>query len=163
MEFGDIPFARDAVVFHPPHRVNVERESRGERAKMFWVDSILFERHPDRYIVLAQHERHYRITPGFWHHFVRGLRESSARPPIASACWGICAAHDREWWSYVNSEDGGEPQRRHDVCRRLGGGALVASRERARGDSAGTRTEEVNPLGGSQPRYSLCTIASTTA
>ena len=91
MEFGDIPHARDAVVFHPPHLATVERESQVERAKMFRLDPLLLERHPDKYIELIRMERHYRYKPGFWHHFERGLpgvRRSSAGRKTLSAVTG---------------------------------------------------------------------------
>lgn len=99
-EFGDIPHARDAVVFHPPHPATIERESKVERSKMFGVDPILFERHPDKYIALLRMEGHYRYMPGFWHHFVRGLRQSDLRPPIPKLLEQL-RVHDPEWWTLV--------------------------------------------------------------
>ena len=53
MEYGEIPHASNAVVFHPPHRVKLERESPAERARMFSADPLLFAKHPQRYIESA--------------------------------------------------------------------------------------------------------------
>ena len=102
MEFGEIPHARDVVVFHPPHPATVERESQVERAKMFRLDPLLLERHPDKYIQLIRMEGHYRYKPGFWHHFARGLRESGVHAPVAKLLQQL-RVHDPEWWSQVNS------------------------------------------------------------
>ncbi|HKD84625.1 MAG TPA: glycosyltransferase [Terriglobales bacterium] len=108
IEFGEIPYARDVVVFHPPHPVTVERESRAERAKMFRLDPILLERHPDKYMALLRQEGHYRKTPGFWQHFVRGMEEFNARPPIARFFQHL-RFHDPDWWNLVTSGNGAQP------------------------------------------------------
>ena len=105
MEFGDIPHARDAVVFHPPHLATVERESQVERAKMFRLDPLLLERHPDKYIELIRMERHYRYKPGFWHHFERGLRESGVQAPVGKLFQQL-RVHDPEWWVQATSTNG---------------------------------------------------------
>ena len=102
-DFGEIPHARDAVVFHPPHAVTIERESKVERSKMFRVDPILLERHPDKYIALLRMEGHYRYMPGFWQHFARGLRESRVPAPIGKLLQQL-RVHDAEWWGQVNSD-----------------------------------------------------------
>jgi glycosyltransferase involved in cell wall biosynthesis len=103
-EFGDIPHARDAVVFHPPHAVTIERESKTERSKMFGVDPILLERHPEKYVALLKMEGHYRYMPGFWQHFARGVRESGVQPPVDKLLQYL-RIHDPEWWAMVNSEN----------------------------------------------------------
>ncbi|MGC2110434.1 MAG: glycosyltransferase [Candidatus Korobacteraceae bacterium] len=105
MEFGEIPHARDVVVFHPPHPATVERESQAERAKMFRVDPLLLERHPDKYIKLLRSEGHYRHTPGFWRHFVRGLQSANVRPPVAKLLQEL-RAQDPEWWAAVDTGNG---------------------------------------------------------
>ena len=107
MEFGEIPHARDVVVFHPPHPATVERESQVERAKMFRLDPLLLERHPDKYIQLIRMEGHYRYKPGYWHHFARGLRESGVHAPVAKLLQQL-RVHDAEWWSQVNSAKDGQ-------------------------------------------------------
>jgi glycosyltransferase involved in cell wall biosynthesis len=104
MEFGDIPHARDAIVFHPPHPVTVERESPMERAKMFCLDPLLLERHPDKYIELLRMEGHYRYKPGFWHHFARGLREFGVQAPVGKLFQQL-RVHDPEWWSRATSSN----------------------------------------------------------
>ncbi len=104
-EFGDIPHARDAVVFHPPHAVTIERESKVERSKMFGVDPILLERHPDKYVALLKMEGHYRYMPGFWQHFARGLRDFGLPAPVGKLLQYL-RIHDPEWWTHVNSTNG---------------------------------------------------------
>jgi len=105
MEFGDIPHARDVVVFHPPHPARIERESQVERAKMFRVDPLLLERHPDRYISLIRSEGHYRQTPGYWRHFVDGMRAADVQPPVARLLREL-RAQDPEWWAQIEHSDG---------------------------------------------------------
>jgi glycosyltransferase involved in cell wall biosynthesis/GT2 family glycosyltransferase len=105
MEFGEIPHASDVVVFHPPHPATVERESQIERAKMFRLDPLLLERHPDKYIELLRKEGHYRYKPGFWHHFARGLRESSVDAPVGRL-FQLLRVHDPEWWAQVTKNGG---------------------------------------------------------
>ena len=105
MEFGEIPHAADVVVFHPPHPTTVERESQMERAKMFRLDPLLLERHPNRYIQLLCMEGHYRNKPGFWSHFARGLRESGADAPVGRLLQFL-RVHDPEWWSQVTKNEG---------------------------------------------------------
>ncbi len=105
MEFGPIPYARDAVVFHPPHPIDVERESPAERAKMFRLDPLLLAQHPQRYTSLLFREKHYRKTPGFWCHFVSGLQETDPQPPIGSLLRRL-RTHDPEWWAHVAGTNG---------------------------------------------------------
>ena len=69
---GEIPFAEDVVVYHPPHPVTVERESVEARAEFFEKDALLFKKHPDRYRELFRAEGHWAKTPGFWDNFLRG-------------------------------------------------------------------------------------------
>jgi glycosyltransferase involved in cell wall biosynthesis/GT2 family glycosyltransferase len=72
LQLGNIPFAEDVVVFHPPHPVSRERESQDARAKFFEKDALLFQKHPDRYKALFLAEGHWNKTSGFWEHFLRG-------------------------------------------------------------------------------------------
>ena len=118
MEFGDIPHARDVVVFHPPHPATVERESQIERAKMFRLDPLLLERHPHKYVQLLCMERHYRYKPGFWHHFARGLGESGVNAPVGQLLQQL-RVHDPEWWSLatsVNSRQGDSSMTAEDLA-----------------------------------------------
>ena len=69
---GRIPFGRDVRVLHPAQRVDVTRESRGERVRFFVHDPLLFDKHPDRYVELLASEAHYP-DPEFWEYFLRGM------------------------------------------------------------------------------------------
>ena len=69
---GEIPFAHDVRVFHPPHPRSVEREAQATRARFFEKDALLLKKHPDRYKSLFLMEGHYRNTAGFREHFMRG-------------------------------------------------------------------------------------------
>jgi glycosyltransferase involved in cell wall biosynthesis/GT2 family glycosyltransferase len=72
---GDIPFARDVRVFHPPHLRALDRESHAERVTFFEKDALLFKKHPGRYKSLFLREGHYLHTRGFHEHFARGARK----------------------------------------------------------------------------------------
>jgi glycosyltransferase involved in cell wall biosynthesis len=72
LALGEIPFADDVIVYHPPHPVSLERESMEERVKFFEKDALLFAKHPERYKELFFAEGHWRKTAGFWEHFLRG-------------------------------------------------------------------------------------------
>ena len=100
MPYGEIPHARESVVFHPPHPVNLKRESQAERAKMFSADPLLFDKHPQRYGDLICREGHYRNMPGFWFHFARGLAEYKVEPPLLRL-FDQLGRYDPEWWSAV--------------------------------------------------------------
>jgi GT2 family glycosyltransferase len=69
---GEIPFGHDVRVFHPPHARSVAREAHSARVRFFEKDALLLKKHPDRYKSLFLKEGHYRNTPGFGEHFVRG-------------------------------------------------------------------------------------------
>jgi len=71
-ELGEITFGRDVRVFHPAHPRSVEREAHAARVRFFEKDALLLKKHPDRYKSLFLREGHYRNTPGFREHFVRG-------------------------------------------------------------------------------------------
>lgn len=72
LEYGKIPFAKDVMVFHPPHLRSVGRESLDERNAFFEKDALLLKKHPVRYRELFLREGHWRNTPGFWENFIRG-------------------------------------------------------------------------------------------
>ena len=105
MEYGEIPHASNSVVFHPPHRVKLERESPAERARMFSADPLLFAKHPQRYIELLSREGHYRNMPGFWSNFARGLEEQRLEPPLERLFHQLSVA-DPEWWAAVQNGNG---------------------------------------------------------
>jgi len=46
LNHGKIPYARDVIVYHPPHPRNIKRESLEERAKFFEKDALLAKKHP---------------------------------------------------------------------------------------------------------------------
>jgi glycosyltransferase involved in cell wall biosynthesis len=69
---GEIPFGHDVRVFHPPHPRSVEREAHAARIRFFEKDALLLKKHPERYRSLFMTEAHYRKTPGFSEHFLRG-------------------------------------------------------------------------------------------
>ena len=72
---------------------------------MFRLDPLLLERHPNKYVTLLRSEAHYRQTPGFWHHFLRGITESGARPPVGKLLLQL-RVHDAEWWKKVTTSEG---------------------------------------------------------
>ncbi len=72
LNYGKIPYARDVVVYHPPHPRNIKRESLEERVKFFEKDALLAKKHPELFIVLFKREAHYIKTPGYWENFLRG-------------------------------------------------------------------------------------------
>ena len=72
---GEIPFARDVAIFHPPHPRGIERESVVERSRFFEKDALLLKKHPQKYKTLFMSERHWERTPGFWENFLRGAKK----------------------------------------------------------------------------------------
>ena len=118
LDFGDIPYSADVVVYHPPHPVNVRRESPADRARMFAFDPLLFSKHPKAYLQLMRREQHYRKTAGFWTHFVAGL-DRDLDMPIGELLETL-RTHDAEWWKQMVAE-GNETndQRDKDAFRSL--------------------------------------------
>jgi hypothetical protein len=74
LEYGEVPFAEEVWVFHPPHRRDIARESQAERNRMFVKDALLYSRHPIRYKQLLGREQHYLSNPHFRHFFEEGAR-----------------------------------------------------------------------------------------
>jgi FkbM family methyltransferase len=72
---GEIPFARDVRVYHPPHLRDHQREAVAERVRFFEKDALLLAKHPERYRTLFLNEAHYHHTPGFQEHFLRGAEK----------------------------------------------------------------------------------------
>jgi len=75
LKYGEIPFANDVEVLHPPHQRSIERESSIGRAVFFEKDALLLKKHPARYRSLFLMERHWENTPGFWENFLRGAKK----------------------------------------------------------------------------------------
>ncbi|RAM48611.1 MAG: hypothetical protein C6Y22_26870, partial [Hapalosiphonaceae cyanobacterium JJU2] len=73
--YGKIPFAHDVCVFHPPHLRCEHRESLEERCRFFEKDVLLMKKHPERYRELFMMESHYKNTPGFRKHLIRGANK----------------------------------------------------------------------------------------
>lgn len=103
MELGKIPHAADVIVYHCPHLASAERESAGERVKMFACDALLFAKHPRRYPELLLREGHHRNTAGFWTHFVNGLAEFKLNPPVGPLLNYLRDA-DPQWWAGISFE-----------------------------------------------------------
>jgi FkbM family methyltransferase len=94
-EHGSIPFGHDVCVYHPPHRRDIAREGLAERNHFFEKDALLLAKHPERYRPLFLSEGHYRHTPGFREHFLRGAEK-----------YGV--AIDDYYTSLLTSEASGE-------------------------------------------------------
>lgn len=72
-DIGDIPFSREAWVFHPPHSREIERESIATRSAFFLNDAILLRKHPERYAELLLREVQWTHNPHFWDQFFKGI------------------------------------------------------------------------------------------
>ena len=81
LDYGEIPYAREVEVFHPPHLRTTERESKAERTRFFEKDALLLLKHPEKYRILFQAEAHGEKTPGFWDNFLRGARKYGVAVP----------------------------------------------------------------------------------
>ena len=81
LEYGEIPFARDVEVFHPPHKRSLHRESRAERNKFFEKDILLLKKHPERYKQLFLAECHWQKSPDFCRIFLNSASEQSLKLP----------------------------------------------------------------------------------
>lgn len=79
--YGQIPFSREAWLFHPPHRRSIERESLSERSRFFIKDALLMAKHPERYTALFFAEQQWRHNPYFLHYFAEGLAIEGVEPP----------------------------------------------------------------------------------
>lgn len=81
LDYGEIPFAHDVEVFHPPHPRNIERESITERVRFFEKDALLLRKHPNRYKKLFLMEGHWKNTPYFWENFLTGSKKYGVEIP----------------------------------------------------------------------------------
>ncbi len=80
LKFGKIPYAKDVVVFHPPHKRDIKRESQDERNKFFTKDALLLKKHPQKYKELFFRERHY-LDSGFRKFFIQGADDLNIQIP----------------------------------------------------------------------------------
>jgi glycosyltransferase involved in cell wall biosynthesis len=79
LDFGEVPFARDVEVFHPPHPRGIGRESQDERNRFFVQDALLMMKHPEKFRTLFLAEGHYKNTQGYWEYFLKGVEKYGAR------------------------------------------------------------------------------------
>ncbi len=79
LDCGKVPFAKNVVVFHPPHPREIERESWAERNRFFAQDALLMMKHPERFRTLFLAEEHYKYTQGYWEYFMEGVKKYGAR------------------------------------------------------------------------------------
>ena len=81
LEYGEIPFAREVEVFHPPHKRSLQRESRQERNKFFEKDALLMRKHPERYKQLFLAESHWHKSPEFCKIFLNSANKHGVELP----------------------------------------------------------------------------------
>jgi GT2 family glycosyltransferase len=81
LDLGEVPYADEVAVFHPAQKREIERESFEARAHFFIKDALLCEKHPQRYRILCEFERHYECTPGFAQHVLSGFARLGKAPP----------------------------------------------------------------------------------
>ena len=81
LDLGLVPYGKDVAVFHPAQQRDIERESHDARAYFFEKDALLYEKHPQRYRVLFEFERHFERTFGFAEHLLRGFEQIGKKPP----------------------------------------------------------------------------------
>jgi glycosyltransferase involved in cell wall biosynthesis len=71
---GEFRFARNVVVFHPPHPRRIARESIRARSEFFEKDALLFKKHPDKAVGLFRQEGHF-LKEEYWEAVQRGCRK----------------------------------------------------------------------------------------
>lgn len=81
LDLGLVPYADDVSVFHPAQKREIARESHEARARFFEKDALLFQKHPERYRVLFEFERHFERTVGFSEHLLKGFAQTGIEPP----------------------------------------------------------------------------------
>ena len=72
-ELGDIPFSREASVYHPPHARSAHRESVAARVRFFEKDGLLLRKHPEKYRQLFASEEQWLYFRDFSRYFFSGL------------------------------------------------------------------------------------------
>jgi GT2 family glycosyltransferase/glycosyltransferase involved in cell wall biosynthesis len=78
---GQVPFSREAWVFHPPHPRSDERESLAERSRFFEKDALLLRKHPRRYPALLRSEAQWTHNPFFRENLLRGAARYGVMVP----------------------------------------------------------------------------------
>ena len=81
-DYGQIPFADDVCVYHPPLLRNSKGESSDERDRFFVNDALLFSKHPQKYINLMRAEGHYAKNKNFWRYFKEGCDQINDMSPM---------------------------------------------------------------------------------
>lgn len=82
LEYGKIPYGRDAEVYHPPHKRDIAGESSDERDKMFMYDALLFAKHPEQFVRMLKLEGHYMNNKNYWKYFMEGYRVTPEKGPV---------------------------------------------------------------------------------
>ncbi len=72
LSLGDIPFAEDVDVYHPPQLRSIERESISARSSFFVQDALLYKKHPERFMRLFHAEKQYDRFPLYWKYLELG-------------------------------------------------------------------------------------------
>lgn len=80
LKYGDIPYAENVIVYHPPHPRNIKRESRDERDMFFTKDALLLKKHPQKYKQLFYIEKHY-TNSAFRKYFYQGTLDYKVTIP----------------------------------------------------------------------------------
>jgi len=80
-ELGTISYAQDVEVFHPAQSRFLERESIAQRNRFFQKDALLYKKHPEKYRLLFNTEKHYTLTSGFADNLVEGFLKAGIPLP----------------------------------------------------------------------------------
>ena len=80
--YGDVTFAKNVRVFHPPLLRKLKGESKKDRDRFFINDALLFVKHPEKYIKLMKTEGHYKNIKNFWGFFLDGCKHIDDKIPI---------------------------------------------------------------------------------
>lgn len=81
LDLGIVPYAEDVDVFHPAQKRDIARESHEARAHFFEKDALLFAKHPERYRILFDFERHFERSVGFAENLLRGFALLGTKAP----------------------------------------------------------------------------------
>lgn len=82
LDYGQIPFAKDVRVYHPPLPRASRGESKEDRDRFFVNDAYLFSKHPQKYIKLMRAEGHYKSNKNFWKFFLEGMKQADGTDAI---------------------------------------------------------------------------------
>ena len=80
--YGDVTFAKNVRVFHPPLLRKLKGESKKDRDRFFINDALLFVKHPEKYMKLMKAEGHYKYIKNFWRFFLDGCKHINDKIPI---------------------------------------------------------------------------------